>query len=149
MENAADALQMAAAVLIFVLALTIAINSFGQAREVAQVVLDYNDREYESTYVENNGSTKRIVGLESIIPSIFKAYRENYRIVFENMPSDFYLYEMKNEDGDFEKITEIDMETGTRLGTDEQKLKFIMALLYGEKIEDYYIENFNDIYNDM
>lgn len=149
MENAADALQMAAAVLIFVLALTIAINSFGQAREVAQVVLDYNDREYESTYVENNGSTRRIVGLESIIPSIFKAYRENYRIVFENMPSDFYLYEMKNQDGDFEKITEIDMETGTRLGTDEQKLKFIMALLYGEKIEDYYSENFNDIYHDM
>lgn len=149
MENAADALQMAAAVLIFVLALTIAINSFGQAREVAQVVLDYNDREYESTYVENNGSTKRIVGLESVIPSIFKAYRENYRIVFENMPSDFYLYEMKNQDGDFEKITEIDMETGTRLGTDEQKLKFIMALLYGEKIEDYYNENFSDISHDM
>ena len=51
MENAADALQMAAAVLIFVLALTIAINSFSQARQTAQLILDYNDREYDYTYV--------------------------------------------------------------------------------------------------
>ena len=82
MENAADALQMAAAVLIFVLALTIAINSFGQVRQVSQLIIGYNDREYDYTYVEDNGNTERIVGLESIVPSIYKAYRENYKIVF-------------------------------------------------------------------
>ena len=83
MENAADALQMAAAVLIFVLALTIAINSFGQVRQISQLIIGYNDREYDYTYVEDNGTTERIVGLESIIPSIYKAYRENYKIVFD------------------------------------------------------------------
>ena len=150
MENAADALQMAAAVLIFVLALTIAINSFGQARQVSQAVLDYNDREYDYSYVENNGSTERIVGLESLIPSIYKAYRENYRIVFDNLEGyGYYLYEMRNEDGQFEPIYEIDMETGTRLGIEEQKLKFIMALIYGEKIEEEYGEDFQTIYDEF
>ena len=63
MENAAEALHMAAAVLIFVLALTISINAFSEARMTSQTLLDYNDREYEYTYVEDNGTTKRIVGL--------------------------------------------------------------------------------------
>ena len=149
MENAADALHMAASVMIFVLALTIAINSFGQVRQVSQAVLDYNDREYDYSYVENNGSTERIVSLESIIPSIYKAYRENYKIVFSNLPEDDYLYEMRNDDGEFEKIYQIDLETGTSLSGDEQKLKFIMAVLYGEGIEDYYGENFQTIYDEF
>ena len=38
MENAAEALKMAAAVLIFVVALTVASNSFGQARQTAQLI---------------------------------------------------------------------------------------------------------------
>ena len=89
MENAAEALKMAAAVLIFVVALSIAINSFGQARQTAQLILDYTDREYDYTYVEENKDsngdvmTERIVSLESIIPTIYKAYRENFKIVFD------------------------------------------------------------------
>ena len=47
MENAADALQMAAAVLVFVLALSISINAFGEARQTAQTILDNRDREYQ------------------------------------------------------------------------------------------------------
>ena len=152
MENAADALQMAAAVLIFVLALTIAINSFGQASQASELILGYNDREYDYSYVENNGSTERIVSLESIVPSIYKAYRENYRIVFDNLPEDDYLFEKRNDEGDFIKVYQIDMETGNTgygvaLGSDEQKLQFIMAVLYGDKIEDYYNEDFQTIYD--
>ena len=85
MENAADALQMAAFVLIFVLALSISINAFGEARQTSQIILDYKDREYDYTYVEDNGeTTERIVSAETIIPSIYKAYKENYKIVFKD-----------------------------------------------------------------
>ena len=63
MENAADALHMAASVLIFVLALTISINAFGQVRQTSQALVEYNDREYSYTYVEENtdeaGNVKR------------------------------------------------------------------------------------------
>lgn len=84
MENAAEALKLAAAVLIFVVALSISINAFGEARKTSQIILDNRDREYDYTYVEENGTTQRIVGAETIIPSIYKAYKENYKIVFEN-----------------------------------------------------------------
>ena len=61
MENAIDALHMAAGFLIFVVALAISINAFGEARITAQTILNYNDREYDYTYVEQNGGTKRLV----------------------------------------------------------------------------------------
>ena len=90
MENVTDALKMAAAVLIFVLALSISINAFGEARITATTILEYKDREYDYTYVEENKDsegnsiTQRIVGAETIVPAIYKAYRENYKIVFKD-----------------------------------------------------------------
>lgn len=84
MENVADALKMAAAVLVFVLALSISINAFGEARQSSQIILDSRDREYDYTYVENAESTQRIVSAETIIPSIYRAYKENYKIVFKD-----------------------------------------------------------------
>lgn len=151
MENAAEALQMAAAVLIFVLALTIAINSFGQARQTAQLILDNNDREYDYTYVEQNRKpdgtlvTTRIVSLESMIPTIYKAYRENYKIIFVGLDDDEYLYEQRNEEGSLEKMYNIDMEYGVRLADDRRKLQFIMALLYGDNMEETSGNTFDEI----
>ncbi len=54
MENAIDALHMAAGFLIFVVALTISINAFGQARVTSEIILSYKDREYDYTYVDSN-----------------------------------------------------------------------------------------------
>ena len=73
MENAADALKMAAAVLIFVVALSISINAFSEVRTTATTILNYKDNEYDYTYVQSNGGTERLVGLESIIPTIYKS----------------------------------------------------------------------------
>ena len=90
MENVTEALQMAFGVLVFVVALSISINAFGEARQTSQIILDARDREYDYSWVEdNNGSTERIVLAETIIPSIYKAYKENYKIVFKD--KDGYL----------------------------------------------------------
>ena len=83
MENAADALKMAAWVLIFVVALSIIINAFGMARQTTDILISYNDNEYYTDYVEQ-GSTERKVGYETIIPAIYRAYKENYKIIFLN-----------------------------------------------------------------
>ena len=147
MENAVDALHMAASVLIFVLALSISINAFGQARQTADMLVSYNDREYSYTYVEENTDeagnvlTERLVGLDSIIPSIYKAYRENYKIVFENSESvldnNEGLYKKrKNETGEYEPVFRIDLENESLAG-DEQKLEFLMAIIYGKKIDNF------------
>lgn len=138
MENAADALQMAAFVLIFVLALSISINAFGEARQTSQVLLDYRDREYDYTYIEANNpdETKRIVGAETIIPSIYKAYKENYKIVFNNIGDDgLYKKRPPSGIGNYQPVYHIDLENNDILvlGTDKQKEDFIEYLLYGTK----------------
>lgn len=147
MENAADALKMAAAVLMFVLALSISINAFGEVRQTSQIILDSKDREYEygeGSYVENNGSTQRVVGLDTIVPSIYKAYKENYKIVFTGNMLDNTngLYQKKNEEGNLEPIKYIDLEKEV-LGSDTQKERFIMAVLYGADTttKNYFVEN--------
>ena len=90
MENAADALKMAGSVLLFVIALSIAVLSITQARESADRVLAYSDRETLSIEGDsrfyylagNNDDTNRYVGKETIIPSIYRAYKENFKIIF-------------------------------------------------------------------
>ncbi len=141
MENAADALKMAAAVLIFVLALSISINAFGEARATSQAILNYNDREYEYTYVEENRDengeilTERLVGVETIVPSIYKAYKENYKIIFDISFLDGKgLYKKRNSEGGTDPIYSIDLEKEV-LGNDSQKEKFIEAILYGANSE--------------
>lgn len=138
MENATDALHMAAAVLIFVLALSISINAFGEVRQTAQSIIQYKDREYDYTYVEQEG-TQRKVGIESIIPSIYKAYKENYKIVFEtkdiNNTTGHGIYQKSNGQGGTIEINYIDLEKET-IGSDKDKEEFILAILYGNKTPD-------------
>lgn len=146
MENATDALKMAAAVLIFVLALSISINAFGEARRASQVILDYRDREYDYTYI-TSGTTQRQVGLETIIPSIYKAYKENYKIIFDiqNINDKNGLYSKKNENGNYDEINYIDLEKEV-LGSDKQKEEFIKAIIYGkDSISDEYKKEFSDL----
>lgn len=134
MENATDALKMAASVLIFVLALSICISAFGQVRQTSQIILDYKDREYQTEYIEGNeNNTEREVGIEAIIPTIYKSYTENYKVVFP----DYILFEKRNSSGIYEKINYIDLENGISpdkglgLGSENDKRKFIEAILYG------------------
>ncbi|HJJ18357.1 MAG TPA: hypothetical protein OIM61_03680 [Clostridiaceae bacterium] len=141
MENAADALKIAAAVLIFVVALSISITAFGEARATVTSILEYRDREYDYTYIEDNGTTQRIVGLETIVPTIYRAYKENYKIIFDsNLVGSDGLYKKKNsKTGKNEPCYSIDMEK-ENYGSNEQKERFILAILYGNKSE-----NFDDI----
>ena len=132
MENATDALKMAGAVLLFVLAISIIILSFGQVRESADTIIDYRDREtvyiFGNYYYEGNDNNSRIVGLETIIPSIYRAYLENYKIVFSNgllghpIYNEKYLIDLENSSN----------ETNITLGNDEAKVEFIQGILYGK-----------------
>lgn len=128
MENAIDALYIGVAVLIFVVALSVSINAFGNARATSQAVLDMKDREYDYTYIQGD-STERIVGCETIVPSIYKAYKEHYKIVFKFKDKSFYLYKKGNEE-----INYIDLEQEVLGGNQED---FINALLYGEKCQKF------------
>ncbi len=132
MENAVEALKMAGSVLLFVIALSIAMLSFTQAREAIETVIKYSDREYSSIernerfyYLANSNDTQRYVGIETIIPTIYRAFSESYKVVFK-FPDSYYLYKNKIEDREVYKIDSVE-ESGI-----SDKLDFLNGIVYGK-----------------
>lgn len=85
MENATHAFFIAFAVMVFAIALTVSMVSFGKVRQTADLILYTED---ETNYYEYIGAIgkaaeNRIVGLETIIPTLYKYYKENYTVVFK------------------------------------------------------------------
>ena len=82
MENAVDALKIAFAVIVFVIAITTAFAVFSEAREVSDYLLYLNDKTNFEQYVPEYNRTNRIVGIETIIPAIrrYVTDNENYSI---------------------------------------------------------------------
>lgn len=84
MENATDALKMAFAVLVFTMALSISIYMFSQLNEVSKSIIASTDSTayYQYIRTDENSTNYRIVGLETIIPTLYKYYKENYTVLF-------------------------------------------------------------------
>lgn len=100
MESATKALEMAFAVFVFVMALSLSVINFSKVRQTADTVLKYADvtayydyakydpetGTYTYQYGEAYSYTKagnRIVGFETVIPTLYKYNRENYTVVFK------------------------------------------------------------------
>ena len=137
MENATEALKMAAAVLMFVMALSVAIVSFGQVRKTSDEILNIQDRETEyidgNFYYETTG-TERTVGLETIIPTIYRVYYENYRIVFTgNGIEDTPIYtDIRGGSNNERYALDLSYETDILNGQDLQKIEILLnAIVYG------------------
>lgn len=126
MENAVEALKMAGSVLLFVMALSIAMLSFTQARTAIGTLVDYSDRESSYSTIEDDDrfyyrkatDTARYVGIDTIVPTIYRAFSESYKIVFETKRGEttvpgfpdttYYLYRIKTEDRPVYKIDSIE-----------------------------------------
>ncbi len=136
MENAADALHMAFAMFIFVIAVSLAFATFSQAREVADVVLYYNDKTNFEEYVAETVSSNRIVGLESIIPAVRKYIHENdgYSIEIVDGNTTRYVFDIteQNENG---IITESQLTKYC-----EEKLKEIIKKYKNDTFTEKYSE---------
>jgi len=94
MENALDAMEMAFAMFVFVLALTITFISFGAIKRVADSVLYIND---DSSYIEyvldSDYTLQRVVGINDIIPTLYSYSTELYKVTIildNNKRFDFY-----------------------------------------------------------
>lgn len=147
MENATDALKMAAAVLMFVMALSVAIVSFGQARRTSDEILNIRDRETEyidgNFYYKETTGTERTVGLEAIIPTIYRVYYENYRIVFtgEGMDNTPLYTNITGGKSDERYSLDLSYETNILNGQDLKKIRILLnAIIYGEKDTNEYKE---------
>lgn len=100
MESATKALEMAFSVFVFVMALGVTITNFSRARQASETIIMAADSTtyYDyATYDEDSGTFKyqngeaysytksgnRIVGFETIIPTVYKYSKENYTVEFK------------------------------------------------------------------
>lgn len=100
MENATDALKMAFAVLVFTMALSISVYMFSQLNQVSKAMIASTDSTAYYQYIRTDANSKnyRIVGLETIIPTLYKYYKENYTILFlDRSGAPLNLYETRTE----------------------------------------------------
>ena len=99
MENAADALKMAAAILIFIIAIASAFSLFGIAKQTADSIIKMRDKQAyleaaelesvlytSSSAIEKESVSKmtkegyRIVGVEDVISTIYRYNKEDYGV---------------------------------------------------------------------
>ena len=131
MENAAEALHMAFGVLIFVLALSISIPLFSQVRATSEYIIEANDRENEYIYITGNDTT-RTVGVETIVPAMYRAYKEKYAIVFKDLLKDDVLYQ-KKVGNKWVDVKVLDLaESEFNITSQQEATKLIDTFLYGK-----------------
>ena len=134
MENVTDALYMGFAALAFVLALSISISAFNRVTEVSQFMIDTRDRETSYTYIKyqddrGNLQTDRIVGAETIVPTLYRAFEERFVVRFcEENGTPMKLLRITNKETyDTNEIKSDDINGGSL----EADSEFIGNLLYG------------------
>lgn len=134
MENAAEALKMAGAVLLFLIAISVSIISFGNVREAADTILEYKDRETAyidgEYYYSQSTENEREVGLETILPTLSRVYTENYKVVFEGLTDPIYTVK---KSGEARYCLDAEFDNDIRgSGTTKEK-SFLSAVIYGDK----------------
>lgn len=85
MENAVEAMKMGFAMLLFVMAMSASMYLLNSASSTSQVLLYYAD---ETNYLDNieiqSDITKRTVDVETIIPTLYRYYKENFAVQIYN-----------------------------------------------------------------
>ena len=135
MENAADALYMGFAVIAFVVALSLSIFSFSQVTSASQAIIDARDKTTLYSYIEPQG-TERIVTREDIIPTLYRAFYEDYIIRFEGIgPLYNKNVERTDDNGKVISSNEPSSTIENIMNNHEDAREFITVLLQGGKNE--------------
>lgn len=150
MENAVEALKIAAGVLLFVLALTVSISCFSQANRAVTSIVSMRDRDTQILYDQIKPSNKltRVVGVETIIPTMYKALDENIDIQFidknkKNIPiwyeltqnrdnNKCYIRDKDNQKNDKIITSIIDGHISSVAGDPTERIKILDIILSGD-----------------
>ncbi len=84
MEDAVQALKMAFAVFVFVIAISVAFYVLSQAKATSETIFYSSDRTNYYDNVKSDNKVTRNVGLETVIPTLYRYYRENFMVQIMN-----------------------------------------------------------------
>lgn len=133
MENAVEALKMSFAVAVFVIAMSLGFMMITQAKATADVVFSTTDSQEYVTGITSIGQSSekyRTVGLDTIIPTIYRYSKENYGVTIIENNEIIAIYDLQVEDN----ISEV----FTRRNDNDTNQKKYDELCYGIK---EYIQN--------
>lgn len=159
MESAAEALRLAFAVFIFVMALSVAMFMFSQARETAEIVLESSDKQRYYEPIET-GTENRIVGFETVIPTVYKYDKERYKITFKTGTYDattdtvtitgpLEIYKTKSNQNlwNEEYVNDYDGTTNSTSGTEKRICSF--DLVEETQRKEPWVGNTNEIKSNL
>lgn len=127
MENATNALLIAFAVLIFIIALSVTLTTLTQAKTTADIVLFYSDRENFQTPMkydqQNYDDGGRSVDVDTVVSTIIRCAKEKFSV--------------KIIDGDKVYNYEYDIQTEEEIKEEIQKF---IENYKGQKYRETYVE---------
>lgn len=118
MENVADALKIAFGILVFVIALAISVMLINQARTTSEMIFHVSDKTEFYQYATDKTITDggdRIVGMETIIPTIQRYAKEQFAVtIFASNLQPIVRYDLWTEGmmNDWTSISTQDINTG-------------------------------------
>lgn len=125
MENGVQALMLAFAVLIFVIALSVTFTTFAQAKHTADVVLKYSDREYFQNlkdYTASDYQEGRIVNIDTVIATVARCSKEKFAVEVIDLNKNKYEFEY---------------DTSTKENIQKQIVEFIKQFTDGTKGKEF------------
>ena len=135
MENAVEAIKMGFGMMVFVIAISATMYLFTSVSSTSQVILYSSDKTnyYDNIKFkdENKEITTRIVNVETIIPTLYRYYKENFAV------------QIFNRDGKLVQIFDLNIEgkvydaSNSKIPTDQQRA---LLSLYGVSGSSYLFE---------
>ena len=127
MENATDALLIAFAILICIIALTVSLSTLSQAKSTADIVLFFSDRENFQVLLkddpENVSGGGRTVNVDTVIATIARCAKEKFSV--------------KIDDGNKTYLFEYDVQTNAEI---KQMITKFIKEHQGERYRETYVE---------
>lgn len=93
MENASDALKMAFAIFVFIMALSIALALITMARNTSDTVLMHSDKalyQEPTAYTGALNDGARIVGIETVISTLYELKRAKFNVCIDDKAGKHY-----------------------------------------------------------
>lgn len=141
MENAADALKIAFAMFVFVIAITMTFTLISQAKSTADVVLYHSD---ETNFYEYSTSsdTNRQVSVVEVIPTLYRYYKESIGVTVNLKDNTSYTFDLNNNET-------IVMDDKARLTSNKDREEnlgiFIYDILFELPVNTTFTEEFVEI----
>lgn len=97
MENAVDALKIAFAMFIFIVAITLTFSLVSQAKSTADAVLYYNDKTNFYNKLASSDENRTVL-VSEVIPSLYRYYKESVGVTVKLKNGEVYTFDLNNNE---------------------------------------------------